>query len=255
VHVIGNVAFNNGSISTQWRERVNVLMGGDVPGSGMRAIDNLLYFSGSEGINMRIGFQASDRDIEVRGNTIWGGATALMVGQWSNATFTDNRIGGSADMVKLEQGAGGQYWSRNEYYRASTTSAWVYSSVWRTLPDWQRATGLGSGDVAWSGPPDAKVVVRPNKYERGRAHIVVYNWSRSSNVSVDLSNVLSSGQRYEIRNVQALFGSPVVSGTYAGGNVLLPMNGVAPPARLGRSTPTPPRTAPGFDTFVVIPIS
>jgi hypothetical protein len=29
------------------------------------------------------------------------------------------------------------------------------------------------------------------------------------------------------------------------------MNGLAPPAPLGRSTPTPPKTAPDFDVFVI----
>ena len=93
--------------------------------------------------------------------------------------------------------------------------------------------------------------VRPNKYERGRAHVVVYNWTRQASVTVDLSGVLTAGDRFEIHNVQRLYGSPVVSGTYAGGTVQIPMDGVSPPPRIGRTTPTPPVTGPHFDTFVV----
>ena len=61
-------------------------------------------------------------------------------------------------------------------------------------------------------PATTKVFVRPNKYEPGRSHVVVYNWGRQSEVAVDLSGVLRAGNRYEVRNVQALFGAPVVSG-------------------------------------------
>ena len=70
-----------------------------------------------------------------------------------------------------------------------------------------------------------------------------------------MSGILRAGDQYEVRNVNDYYGAPVASGTYSGGSVVLPMNGVAPPPRLGRSTRTPPRTGPYFDTFIVIPIS
>ena len=97
--------------------------------------------------------------------------------------------------------------------------------------------------------------MKANKYEQGRALVVVYNWGSQGSVNVNLSNVLRSGQRYEVRNVQNLFGAAVASGTFNGGSISVPMNGVNPPARLGRSTPTPPKTGPNFDTFVVVPVS
>jgi len=124
--------------------------------------------------------------------------------------------------------------------------------------------GLAVGDATTIAvPPDlgygaadpTKVFVKPNKYEQGRALVVVYNWGSQGSVNVNLSNVLRSGQRYEVRNVQNMFGAAVASGTFNGGSISVPMNGVNPPARLGRSTPTPPKTGPNFDTFVVVPVS
>ena len=53
------------------------------------------------------------------------------------------------------------------------------------------------------------------------------------------SGVLRNGQRYEVRNVQNMFGAVVASGTYSGAGITLPMNGVNAPARIGRTTPTP----------------
>ena len=255
IHVIGNVAFNNGTISSLYRAKGNILIGGEEPGEGHQAIDNMLYFSGTDGVNMRLGYVASNKDIVAKGNTIWGGATAFMIGNWSSAVVQNNTIGGSADMVDMTDSPDGYSWSGNSYYRAATATAWrAQSGTDLTLADWKNTTGLGSSDQSVGTVPTAtKVFVRANKYEAGRALVVAYNWGNDGSINADLSGVLRSGQRYEVRNVQDLFGPPVASGTYSGAGIALPMTGVNPPPRIGRSTPTPPKTGPNFDTFVVIP--
>jgi hypothetical protein len=70
-------------------------------------------------------------------------------------------------------------------------------------------------------------------------------------VSVDLGNVLQSGDHYVIRNVQNLRGSPVASGTFDGGSVSIPMGGVTPPTPVGLGSSRAPMTGPYFDVFVV----
>jgi hypothetical protein len=70
-------------------------------------------------------------------------------------------------------------------------------------------------------------------------------------VPVDVSGVLKPGDRYEVRNFQALFGAPVASGVYHGGTIDIPMTGVTPPASIGRVTRTPPKTGPAFDVFLL----
>jgi len=106
-------------------------------------------------------------------------------------------------------------------------------------------------DALDSGKESNVVVVRPNKYEPGRAHVIVYNWQRLPEVAVDLSNVLVPGTAFEIRSAQNILGPPVVEGEYAGGTVLLPMHGlhVARPL-MANATPA---TAPRFNVFVVMP--
>ena len=256
VHVIGNVSFNNGTISNRYPAKGNIIIGGEQPGQGHQAIDNMLYYSGTVGVNMRLGYLSENRDVIATGNTIWGGATAFAIGKWSSAVVTNNTIGGSADMVDFTDTPDGYSWSGNKFYRASSASAWrTVAGTALPLDAWKAATGLGSTDaVVGTTPAATRVFVRPNKYEAGRALVVVYNWGHDASVSADLSGVLRSGQRYEVRNVQDLFGAPVASGTYSGGSITLPMSGVNAPARIGRSTPTPPRTGPNFDTFVVIPL-
>jgi len=253
VHVIGNASFGNGSISTQWSERVNMLVGAEVPGEGMRVEENMLYYGGTEGRNMWIGYTAPSEDVVVRGNTVWGGWRALLVGEWADATVQDNTIGGTDEVVALtEASLAGHVWSGNRYYRDPAAAAWGLGDEMLSLAGWQAATELGAGDVALASSPGTPTVfVRLNRYEAGRAHVVVYNWTQQGSVPIDLSAVLLAGQRYEIRNVQDPFGPPVASGTYDGGTVSLSMAGVAPPLPLGRSTPVPPRTGPNFDVFIV----
>ena len=97
-------------------------------------------------------------------------------------------------------------------------------------------------------------MVRPNKYEKGRAHIIVLNFDKGSTVSVDLSNSgLSGGQSYEIRDAQNFYGAPVVTGTYNGGSITLPMTQTAAAQMINYTTP--PHTSSEFGVFVVLPTS
>jgi hypothetical protein len=80
----------------------------------------------------------------------------------------------------------------------------------------------------------------------------VYNFAAQNPVAVDISGIVALGRRYEIRNVQKVFGPPVASGTYVGGAVAIPMDGVQPPAVIGRTAPrAAPKTGPDFDVFLL----
>jgi hypothetical protein len=95
------------------------------------------------------------------------------------------------------------------------------------------------------------VFVRPNLYESGRATVVVYNWAGQASVGVNLAGTVPLGHVYEIRNVQRIFDPPLSSGTYGGGTVTLPMDGVTAHAPIGGSPSAPVVTGPAFDVFVV----
>ncbi len=71
---------------------------------------------------------------------------------------------------------------------------------------------------------ETKVFIRPNKYERGRANITVFNHDNVDFMDIDISEVVAIGAQYEIKDVQDLFGSPAVSGIYEGGTVRVPLN-------------------------------
>jgi hypothetical protein len=70
---------------------------------------------------------------------------------------------------------------------------------------------------------------------------------------VDVSGILSNGDGYEVRNAQDFFGAAVLTGTYNGGSISLPMNNlsVATPYGVG----APPSVGPEFNAFVLLPAS
>lgn len=257
IRVEGNVSFNNGTISTVVPARQNLIFNAPVLTEGMVGIGNLLYFSGPDGVNLRVGrfAAANNRDLVLRDNYAAGGRVGLeMIEPWQQATVTGNVFIGSGEVVQV----GGQnltehyQWTNNTWARDAHARAWRHAGTRYNWENWRRATGLGDSDqVLPASPRETKVFVRPNRYEAGRAHIVVYNWGMLSEVAIDVTGVLKEGDRYEVRNVQAVFGPPVAEGVYQGGSIHVPMAGVAPPAPLGRVAGTPPRTGPAFDVFLL----
>jgi hypothetical protein len=107
--------------------------------------------------------------------------------------------------------------ANNRYYRDSSADAWGYRNTDYHFAPWQQITGVGASDRAALSPPaEPKVFLRPNRYEPGRANLIIYNWSRQAAVPVDLSGVVQVGDVYEIRNVQNFFGAAVATDTYGG---------------------------------------
>ena len=256
VHVRGNVAFATGLVPARgWL--ANLLVGGDVRTQHMTVDSNLLYFPDSAGLNLRLGQPAGDnRDIVVRGNYVVGGAAALFMQAWAQAEVADNQLAGPAAMVDIRvPGAlpsDSWRWRGNTYYRDSTAKAWRYQGERYDLAEWQAKTGLGAtGSAIGAPPPTPRVFIRPNRYEPGRATVIVYNWSRQDMVPVDLAGIVRLGARYEVRPVERLFDGPLVQGTYAGGAIGIPMAPVPPPRPIGHPEWTPRPTGPEFGVFIV----
>ena len=104
-------------------------------------------------------------------------------------------------------------------------------------------------------PSGVFVGIRPNAYEAGRANIAVFNWGLSPTVQVNLSGVnLPIGTRFEVRDAQNFFAAPVVTGTYAGGPITLPMTGLTAAPPIGNAPIVPLHTAPQFGAFVLLPL-
>jgi len=156
------------------------------------------------------------------------------------------------NMTYFSPGIGGSNWLLGSGDGLTATGNYVVGGSGMSEGTWTNAIITGN-TVITSGtkPTQPLVFVRPNAYEPGRAAVIIYNWSRQASVSVDLSSVLGVGRRYEVRNVQDLFGAPLVSGTFGGGTISFPMAGITPPTPVGLTSSPAPVTGPDFNVFLV----
>jgi len=74
-------------------------------------------------------------------------------------------------------------------------------------------------------PKGTRVILRPNKYDHSRAHLVVINWEKRPEVKVDPGTFLKAGDRYRLLDPKEFFGKPVLTGSADGRPIRLPMKG------------------------------
>ncbi len=219
-HVIdGNIVFWDGAANTVYGGAA-LVMGGALSSTGNALTTNAFYGSPHGGT---LNFSLGNQNVTMTGNLV--GA----------ALNTEPRLEAS---VLLDNQTGTVNISGNEFYAGQITPP-NYASLYPSNNYW-----------LWpSAPTGTWTLVRPNVYEGGRGHVAVFNWDHAASISVDLSSVLAVGSTYEIRNAQDYFGTPMVTGTYTGGTVSIPMSGSSVETPAGAAAPSP--TGPEFNAFVV----
>jgi len=257
-NIEGNVSFNNGSLS-RVRSAPDLLVGGGSAAERISVTQNFTY-RGDGKTTATFGNYAgpTNGDLTLRDNYLVG-TTKLT--SWSSVNLTGNTFAGATTLMFLTlpsgRSASSYSWDRNSY--VSKEGQWAPFSLTtngRTqalaFPSWQGATGIDRSSGYRRGTPAGmQVFVRPNEYEPDRATVIVYNWDRRGSASVDVSNILRAGGRYEVRNAQNFYGAPVASGTYSGGSISLPLSGVSPASPVGGSASSPPSTGSEFHVFVI----
>ena len=212
--VDGNISFNNGQLLASFMGGKNLLVGGGCVAQNPIVTANYLYRSPNAGggsSDFYIGYTAGTQNALVRSNYVV-----------NTSLFNSSEPGLTMD---------------NNYYCGALSGISQSSYPNNTYTTTRPTTG-------------AKVVVRANAYEAGRANIAIYNWAQASSVSVDLTSVgLKAGDTYELHNVMDYY-KDIVTGTLAGTTLSVPMTGhtVASPSGLA----TPPSPFPGFGAFVII---
>ena len=69
-------------------------------------------------------------------------------------------------------------------------------------------------------------------------------------MQTEVSAALPVGARYEVRNAQNYFGTPVASGTYKGGAIAIPTGNTSVAAPIGLGS-KPASTAPEYNVFIL----
>lgn len=254
----GNVAFNAGALQAVRAYR-DWIIGIDTPAASADRIvmkNNMGYLSPfSEAYDdVQIGREGINGSLALLNNYL---PLALWMNNWTIAAISGNTFAGRASgfVVNLNQThtSLAAAWDGNTYFSPPLARSFLRNSFEQGFPDWQNSTGYDRNSSYISGrPTGTKVFVRPNRFEPGRANIVVYNWDNWDTISVDVSAVLTKGESYEVRNAVDYFAAPVASGVFDGEPIELPMTllTVAPP---NGPLLTPPPTGPTFNVFVLLP--
>jgi hypothetical protein len=258
LHVEGNILFDNGSLGARDRAP-NLLVGGDSPAGDITVVDNLMYQSRFAGTNVQLGYGVPNDDVRFERNYVAGFVRVL---PWRKLMVRDNTFLGETSLIELRRAAddseGGLTWDENRYLSAEKKFApltafsgeKVTANGWK---EWQAKARLDeNGEYEKTAPKGVHVVVRPNKYEPGRANVAVVNWDRVEAIDVDLSQVLKSGQAYRVVNARNFYGPSIVEGKFDGAKVRLPLSATPAAKPVGlenRETPADPH----FAVFVVLP--
>jgi hypothetical protein len=194
VSLIGNIAFNSGSLGS-YPPAPDLLLGGDAVAINPVIDSNLTYKPSAGGAiwNQELGFSSGCSRPTVTNNYFVGTTV------WTACTSALNLSGNTFYGPTLSQPS----------YNGPTTAV---SAV--TFPGNTFMTGRPSGTRSF---------VRQNQYEAGRANITVYNWDLRAEVDIDVSAVLNLGDRYELRDAQNFLGVPVRTGVFDGQPIQIPL--------------------------------
>lgn len=259
----GNVAFNAGAIQNVRAYR-DWIVGVDAPAKSADQIvfeNNLGYFPSVPGYDdaAQIGRQGINGSVAILNNYLPQG---LEVNNWTNATVSGNVLAAQSTNYYMDNHMVGldhtlaplkAAWNGNTYLVVTNGRWFLNNSNALNFSGWQSATRFDSNSVyqVWT-TIGTKIFMRTNRYEAGRANIIVYNWDNLSNVAVDVSSVLVPGEPYEVRNAEDFFAPPVLSGVFDGQPLNLPMTGLSVAVPNGPML-TPPPTSPAFNVFVLLP--
>jgi hypothetical protein len=265
----GVISFNNGepasAVHGNLEENLKIAPDGQ-PADRIEILGGHFYHRPyAQAVNLTLGYEASGNgSLKVERNHIMGGDQGVMVRDWQSLVLMQNTLHIEPVVNQNRNGflarvppplAGAVYkWDGNTYTNNSGDArGFVYGQTGRALfEDWRLRSGLDAASTFRTGrPAGQQVFVRPNRYAAGRAHIVVYNWSMSATATIDPGSLLRAGQRYEVRNAQDYFSPPVLSGTYDGQPLVLPLLGLTAATPTGYAYPPTP-TGPEFAAFVLI---
>jgi hypothetical protein len=215
----GNLSFNNGTISRMGGSHWNFLIGGNRPSQNPVLRENFTYYPPqTEGTGVEMGYGVGCR----------------------NARLTDNYFAGDFPL------------SIDRCQNVVLTSNTLYGRIPSSL-----STNHPGNTYLRSRPTETQVFVRPNIYEHGRAHIIVFNWGDQEEVEVSTSGLrLGVGDRFEVRDAQNYFGPPVAAGIHVWGRpIVIPLTRLVPAPPVGNAPLAPTHTAPEFTTFILVPVS
>lgn len=249
--VEGNVAAASGAGCNGAQ---NVLVTSALEGGSLRYVANETYSEATGGgVSLGWSYAGNLDALEAWDNSNVGGQYTTEVSNWRTVTFHDNRGYSDSVQVGLRPRAGGPEplagyaWDGNAYFGRDDFRLVDFATN-IGFTGWTQRSGLdATSSLDGVSPSGTWLQVRPSSYERGRAMLVIYNWDLADTIRVDVTAVIPVGATFAIFDTQSLAGAPLVTATYDGAPVTVPMSGLVASAPSGRAPP--PHTAPRFGVF------
>ena len=217
LHFIGNVAFLNGAAQATGELKDNYLVGGVNGQQGVSFRENMGWSYSPNTRSVALGRYSDIGNVDITLSNNYFVGTTLFYNQWQSITMTGNTFYGPV--------------------------TWEGSNLAAEYP---------SNSYLATRPVQNKIFVRPNRYEPGRANIIVYNWESSDSAAVDLNGALAPNSYYEVRNAQNYFGPAVLTGFYTGGSLTLPLTGLNPALPIsGGLLEESEKTGKNFNVFIL----
>jgi hypothetical protein len=269
VEMDGIVSFDNGAPASDGdtQRDANIFIGTTArPADRIAVTNSFLYYPPQVDTpaSLLLGYTSpSNKRIVVKNNYIAGGNRALRLRGWESAAVTGNTLfadvvtGASQRLVTATLAAGARQadfdWNANTYRHIGSATTFSFQDRTATFAGWQQTSGFDRDtDYGVSRPTGVQVFVRPNKYVRGRANIIIYNWSGDGQVTLDLTKAgVAPGDRYEIRDAQHYFGAPIATGVFDGRGVTVGLTALAAEPPVGNVPYRVTHTAPAFAALIV----
>jgi hypothetical protein len=277
----GNVIVDSGAVLNH--KEINMYVGpGELGVTDTNIEDNYMYYhdpnstSGSGGnfIGQLNAFTLNrpGTGTIVDSNYFIGGLFPAQVEGFTELTFTNNVFWTHDSLyhLLLDAPAGtvpstAYVWDNNTYYDTGRVQSMRYSindvQQWNrsitVAPTWFSSLGIDA-NATWVSNADDRPngtwkFLRINTYEAKRGMVVIYNWPLATTVDIgtEVTQVLTTGDSYEIRDAFCYLCGTVKTGTYTQDEaIVLNMTGLTTATPAGAVT-QPAHPAPNFGVFIV----
>jgi len=250
IRMEGNMIFGAGMKHNDYAT-ANVYFGWHYASYRIFLVDNVFYHPSARSENVRsVGFNfwRVSGEFVMRGNIFSGGNPPLLLGMLNSLHMTGNVFRSTGAFMRIESQLlrDGSEWDNNTYVclndesGRADTKRFQFENGRHDLASWRKMMRVDANSRLLEGKDiDTRVIVRPNMYEPGRAHVAVIPWGKKQAVPADLAPALKKGVRFAIYNVQGM-DKPVVEGTFDGKPVMLPRGNTS--------------LAPDFDAYLVVTV-
>ena len=267
VKMINNTIFNSALAASSSIEQ-GIIAGGVLPVDNMILNNNIFYISPqfNTAASAKFGYENAHNGYGEFKNNVCIDSYLHITKDWDKITTSGNAYISKSSKTKMVFGFDAlrfvttRDYDNNKFYLGQigeNGGSWNGFTLY-TLSQIQNNSTVAYRTEQHSTyystlPKEDMIVVQPNPYQSGRAHITIHNWTGKTNISVGVGSVLKRGDKYALYDVTCLSGGPIATGKFSGTAIKIPMNlsNVDKPIGLTANLSRFKNTSPDFGVFLL----